>query len=278
MSDSKDCIGIIYGDGNYPKRVVQSCLNKKISCCIVFIGEICEEVASNVPYIQTKIGKIGSAIKFFHAHNVNKVVFAGAVKRPNFKELSLDTKGASWLLKLGKSIFAGDDVLLRAVSDLLRDEGFCIISGTDLIGDIFVESGIFSKKNPTESEWRDIKKGFEVAKAIGSLDIGQSVIVCEGDILGVECVEGTNELIKRCAKLRKQKSGGVLVKASKPQQDRRLDLPTVGLETFENLRLNGFVGLAVESKNCIVLDKDELIKQFDDFSMLFVGIDDKHGN
>ena len=110
------------------------------------------------------------------------------------------------------------------------------------------------------------------------MDIGQSVIVCEGDILGVECVEGTNELIKRCAKLRKQKSGGVLVKASKPQQDRRLDLPTVGLETFENLRLNDFSGLAVESKNCIVLDKDELIKQFDDFSMFFVGIDDKHGN
>lgn len=279
MSDySKDCIGIIYGDGNYPKKVVQSCLDKKISCCVIFIGEICEEIASKVAFIQTRIGKIGSAIKFFHEHNVNKVVFAGAVKRPNFKELSLDAKGASWLLKLGKSIFAGDDALLRAVSDLLRDEGFEIISGTDLIGNIFVDSGVFSKRKPTKSEWMDIKKGFEVAKTIGSLDIGQSVIVCEGDVLGVECVEGTNELIKRCAKLRKQKSGGILVKTSKPQQNRCLDLPTVGLETFENLRLNGFVGLAVESGSCIVLDKNELIKKFDDFSMFFVGIDDKHGN
>lgn len=278
MNDLKNRIGIIYGDGNYPKRVVQSCLDKKIPCCIIFVGEICEEFTSKVPFMPTKIGKIGSAVKFFHEHNVNKVVFAGAIKRPNFKELSLDAKGASWLLKLGKSIFAGDDVLLRAISNLLCDEGFEIVSGTDLIDDIFMDSGVFSKRNPTKSEWIDIKKGFEVAKTIGSLDIGQSVIVCEGDILGVECVEGTNELIKRCAKLRKQKSGGILVKASKPQQDRRLDLPTVGLKTFENLQLNGFSGLAVESESCIVLDRDELIKQFDDFSMFFVGVDDKHGS
>lgn len=111
-------------------------------------------------------------------------------------------------MKLGRSVFAGDDVLLKSIAELLQQEGFAVISGTDLLEDTFLDRGVFSKVKPTEQEWEDIRKGFEVAKTIGRLDIGQSVIVCDGDVLGIECVEGTDELIKRCAKLRKQKSGG----------------------------------------------------------------------
>ena len=274
---SKDCIGVIYGSGDYSKQVVEACINKKIACCIVFVSEFVEKFSSEVPYIHTKIGKIGAAIDFFHQNNVNKIIFAGAVKRPNFKELSLDAKGTAWLLKLGKSIFAGDDVLLKAVADLLRSEGFEIISGTDFIDDVFVQNRVLSEKKPTELEWMDIKKGFEVAKTIGSLDIGQSVVVCNGDVLGIECVEGTDELIKRCVSLRKQQTGGILVKVSKPQQDQRLDLPTVGLNTIKNLHKHGFSGIAIESGHCIVIDKENFIKQINDFSMLFVGTDGKHG-
>lgn len=273
MNGSNDCIGIIYGDGDYPKQVVQACLNKRIACCVVFVGETYEEHAQKVPFMRAKLGRIGRAIDFFHEHNVNKIIFAGAVRRPNFKELSFDAKGASWLLKLGKSVFAGDDALLRAVSELLKEEGFKVISGTDLLKDIFVKSGVLSNRHPTEVEWIDIKKGFKIAKAIGNLDIGQSVIVCEGVVLGVECIEGTDALIARCAKLRKRKSGGVLIKTSKPQQDYRLDLPTVGINTLNNLHSQEFCGLAIESGRCIALDKDNLVKRFNDFSMFFVGMD-----
>lgn len=277
MAESEDCIGIVYGSGNYPKLVVQACLEKKIDCCIAFVVEDFdfEPSYSEIPVLRAKIGKIGSIIKFFRNNGVKKIIFAGAVKRPNFTDLSLDSKGASWLLKLGRSIFGGDDALLRAIANLLNKEGFEIMSGTDLLGNVFVKNGVFSQKNPTESEWQDIAKGFKVAKTIGSLDIGQSIIVCCGDILGIECVEGTDELIKRCAKLRKQNSGGILVKTSKPQQDQRMDLPTVGVNTVYLLHQFKFSGLAVESGHCIVLDSDKLIELSDNYSMFFAGISEE---
>lgn len=277
INNAKDYIGVIYGSGDYSKQVVESCISKGISCCVVFVTDSTEKFSAEVPCMRVKIGKIGEMVDFFHRYRVNKVIFAGAVKRPNFKDISLDAKGTSWLLKLGKSIFAGDDVLLKAVADLLRSEGFELISGTDLIDDVFIRNGVLSDRKPTESEWMDIKKGFEIAKTIGSLDIGQSVIICEGDVLGIECVEGTDELIKRCSSLRKQRAGGVLIKVSKPQQDQRLDLPTVGPNTVHNLHTHGFAGLAVESGHCIVLDKGNFIEQINGFSMLFVGTDGKYG-
>ncbi|MBR1734398.1 MAG: UDP-2,3-diacylglucosamine diphosphatase LpxI, partial [Alphaproteobacteria bacterium] len=245
-----------------------------------FVGEHADsQLPQGIPFINIKIGQVAAAITFFRKELVNKVVFAGAVKRPNFNDLSLDVKGASWLLKLGKSIFAGDDVLLRSVAELLNKEGFEIISGTELIGDkAFVENGILSQKKPKKSDWLDIQKGFNVAKAIGQLDIGQSVVICNGDVLGVECVEGTDALIKRCSELRKQSTGGVLVKVSKPQQDQRLDLPTVGISTLENLHTYGFLGLAVESEHCIVLDKEKFIEKANELSMFFVGIDNEYGH
>lgn len=298
------CVGIVYGAGNYPKMVLEACLKKGISCCVAFVAassdsssnsdagdvsdaggdndyagisdisaDLDDERFSDIPKIRAKLGKIGSIIRFFRENSVDAVVFAGAVKRPPISELSLDSKGASWLLKLGRSMFGGDDELLRGVAQLLKQEGFAVISGTDLIGDIFLKNGVFSSIEPTDQEWEDIRKGFKIAKTIGHLDIGQSAIICNGDVLGIECVEGTDELIKRCARLRKQQSGGILVKASKPQQDQRLDLPTVGLRTLENLHNNGFRGLAIESFRCIVLEKDNFIKTAQELSMLLVGVE-----
>lgn len=285
------CVGIIYGAGDYPRKVLEGCLKKKLKCCAALLGgseTSCIEVSEtskvlpndstttdllrSVPKIHVKLGKIGAVIDFFRSQNVDAVVFAGAVKRPAISELSLDSKGASWLLKLGRSAFAGDDVLLGAIAKLLRQEGFAVISGTDLLDDTFLDKGVFSKIKPTKQDRDDIMKGLWLAKTIGSLDIGQSVIVCNGDILGIECVEGTDELIKRCAKLRKQQSGGILVKVSKPQQDQRLDLPTVGSRTLQNLHENGFKGLAIESLRCIVLDREKFIKTAEEFSMLLVGV------
>jgi DUF1009 family protein len=203
---------------------------------------------------------------------VDKVIFAGAVIRPNFKELSLDRKGASWLLNLGKSVFSGDDALLRSIAELVEKEGFTVTAGTDFISDIFVQSGMLSVVHPTESELHDAQKGFGAAKILGNLDIGQSVVVHDGIILGVECAEGTDELIRRCAKLRKSSCGGVLVKASKPSQDSRFDLPTIGVDTINRLHECNFSGVAIEAEKCIVVNKKFTLEQVNDFSMFFIGI------
>lgn len=276
--DGRVCI--ICGGGRYPRLVAQACSTKGIDFCLLFLKSgstnskrLLPNEFSNfdVPSLAIGFGEIAKALDFFHCNGVSEIIFAGDVERPNFHEISLDKKGLSWLLQLGTAIFSGDDALLKKLSDLLEAEGFKVRAGTDLLDDIFVPNEVLSKCHPSESDSADINLGLEAAAAIGNLDIGQAVVVADGLILGIECLEGTDALIERCAFLRKTETGGILVKASKPQQDYRLDLPTIGPKTIDILSRHRFSGVAVEAGKCIVIDKKTVIEQINSCSMFFCG-------
>ncbi|MDR3155865.1 MAG: UDP-2,3-diacylglucosamine diphosphatase LpxI [Holosporaceae bacterium] len=278
-SAEQECIGIVCGGGNYPLLIARFCSRKNIRFCLVLLKGFavlsdyadCSAIAETV----VDFGEIEKALSFFRKHRVKKIALAGTVKRPDFFKMSMDATAAFWLLKLGKKIFSGDDALLRGIAALLQQEGFELINGTDLMLDAFVPVGVCTEKHPTVAEYCDMKKGFDVAKALGGLDVGQSVIVWNGLVLGVECFEGTDELIERCARLRKVENGGILIKAVKPQQDRKLDLPTIGKNTVNLLHKNGFSGVALEADGCIVLEKKHVIGQLDQFGMFLCGCDKK---
>lgn len=278
---NRSAIGIICGHGFYPKIAVMACVKKNLNFCLIFINGISshenfflEGECENVKFTTLNLGEIGAAIDFFQKNNVKKVIFSGAVKRPNFKQLTLDAKGRQWLAHLGSRIFYGDDGLLRAISELMKKEGFEIISGTELIDkkEIFLSKGTHTNAIPSKSDLRDIEFGAKVARTIGVLDIGQSVIIHEGLVVGIECVEGTDELIKRCAKLRKSDKGGILVKMCKPQQDIRVDLPTIGPSTIDLLCENNFAGVAIDAEKCIVIDKSEVIRKANEASLFVHGV------
>ncbi|MDR2067555.1 MAG: lipid-A-disaccharide synthase [Holosporaceae bacterium] len=267
-------IGIVCGGGEYPRLVAQSCRAKNLSFCLILLEEFCDPHGwPPAKKLTINFGEIGKAIDFFHKNSVKKVIFAGHAKRPDFSKLSIDSKGRKWLLKLGMAIFAGDDALLRGISDLLRAEGFELMSGTDLLDDAFLGEGVFSQRRLSESNRKDIQIGFESAKKLGMQDIGQSSIVFRGKILGTEDADGTDALIERCAKLRKSSVGGILVKVSKPQQDNRFDLPTVGVDTIDMLRKYGFDGLVVEAGKCIILNREAVVDRVNEFGMLVVCVD-----
>jgi DUF1009 family protein len=285
IDDSGDVVGIICGGGRYPLLVAEACVRKRIEFCLVFLKGLADEglwedfFRKNQLHLSGKnlsiivnFGEIGKAMGFLHRCGVKKVIFAGNVKRPNFSELSLDIKATSWLMQLGKKILRGDDDLLRAIASLLQNEGFAVMSGADLLDDVFLPEGFFTQKHPSAPEYEDIQMGFAVAKTIGQLDIGQSVVVHNGLVLGVECVEGTDALLDRCATLRKSPSGGILIKASKPQQDERFDLPTVGLETIRRLVLKKFSGVAFEAQKCIVLDAKAAIEMANGGGVFICGV------
>jgi DUF1009 family protein len=266
-------IGIVCGGGEYPRLIARACREKNLNFCLICLKEFCDPRGwSLTKKLSINLGEIGKAIDFFHENNVKKVIFAGHVKRPDFNKLFLDPKGRKWLLKLGKAIFAGDDALLRAVSDLLRVEGFELMAGTDLLDNVFLGDGIFSRRRPSESDMKDIKIGFESAKRLGTQDIGQSSIVFQGKILGTEDADGTDALIERCAKSRESSIGGILVKVSKPQQDHRLDLPTVGMDTIDKLQKHSFDGLAIEAHRCIILNKKAVIDRANKLGIFVAGI------
>jgi lipid-A-disaccharide synthase len=265
-------IGIVCGGGDYPRLVARACVEKGLKFSLLLLNGFCNsEGWPAAERLSINIGEIEKALYFFRKNKVDKIIFAGHIKRPDFTKLSLDKKATKWLVKLGKTIFSGDDALLRAIADLLQQEGFEVIAGTDLLEDIFLPEGALSLQKPTQSQMKDIQIGIKTASRLGIFDIGQSAIVCDGKILGKENVDGTSFLIEKCAQLRRSTKGGTLVKISKPQQDTRLDLPTIGPDTIEKLHQNGFDGLAVEAGKCIVIDKKSVIDKSNEFGLFVFG-------
>lgn len=261
-------IGIICGEGNYPKLVAQHCIKKKQKCCLIFIGKYeRHEDYPDVPKVTVKLGQIGSILGFFRFNDVDKVILAGHIKRPGLFDLSLDSVGVKWLAKLWKPLlFSGDDALLRSVGDLLAKENIKLVAGTDYLSNqVFIKEGIFSKRVPTEEEQQDVHLGIREAQMLGMQDIGQCVVVSNGKIIGKEDKSGTDALIDRCY-------DGILIKTSKPQQDSRMDLPTVGPQTIENLYNHGFKGLVIEADKTIVVDKEKVIRKVNEYGLFFQAI------
>jgi UDP-2,3-diacylglucosamine hydrolase len=166
----------------------------------------------------------------------------------------------------------GDDGLLSAVVDELEREGFRVVGADQLLDRAVVPEGRLGEISPDSGAKADIERGLTIARTLGALDIGQAVIVQQGFVLGVEAIEGTDELLRRCAALRRDGPGGVLVKIEKPGQERRADRPTIGLRTVLLAAETGLRGIAIEAHSTIVLDRDEVVRAADRAGLFVVGV------
>ncbi len=153
----------------------------------------------------------------------------------------------------------------------MEEEGFRVAGAEEIVRDLIAPEGMIGSIYPDKRAQGDIEIGARMARAIGALDIGQAVIVQNGQILGVEAVEGTDALIKRCAPLKLEERGGVLVKVKKPQQERRVDLPTIGVATVERIAECGFAGVAVEAGASLILDRREVMRRADALGVFVIG-------
>jgi DUF1009 family protein len=267
-------LGIIAGGKDLPQEVIAHCrATGRPYFVLAFEGQTDPETVLESEHAWVRLGAIGQAIKQLKAAAVQDIVMVGPIRRPSWRELRPDTKGAIWLARLAKHAF-GDDSVLRIIIDELEKEGFQVIGAEDLIGaTILAPSGQLGKHAPDEQAATDIQHGMKVAHLLGEADVGQSVIVQGGIVLGVEGVEGTNELIKRCEHLHRKGPGGILVKAVKPSQDRRVDLPTIGLETVQLAYAHGLRGIAIQANSVQILQKQEAIDLANKHGLFIFGID-----
>ncbi|OJX09429.1 MAG: hypothetical protein BGO77_05625 [Caedibacter sp. 37-49] len=267
-------LGIIAGAGQLPQRIIDICLQQKRPFYIIaFENQTDPMLVENHPHIWCKLGQTKLAFDYLKESGVQEVVMVGPIKRPAWSELKPDTFTATWLAKHLHKIF-GDDSLLRAVIDLFETQGFKVVSAEDIIGaSLLAPRGIMGKYPPTSQDQQDISLGIKVATVLGSCDIGQAVVIQQGLVLGVEAIEGTEALLKRCAFLKRPGSGGALIKVTKPQQETRVDRPTVGLETLKRIQESGFKGLAVEAFGVIMLDKEEMIQFANKNKLFLIGVD-----
>lgn len=267
-------LGIIAGGGLLPLEIAKIYKNSGGECFVASIRrEVNPLLSSSFPCESFPIGSVGSVLSYFKKYGVREIVFAGKIERPNLKDLKVDSVGALLLAKISAKKFLGDDSALSVISSFLEARGYKIIAPADILsggssGSVLAET----KAKPSKAELRDIELGRKVIGSLSDCDVGQAVIAADGYVLGIEAAEGTDALIKRCALLRKGKTGGILVKAAKKGQDLRMDPPSIGPDTLILLSALGFRGLAFDFKNGLVISPEESLKIADEKNLFVSAI------
>ena len=269
-------LGIIAGAGALPICLVQACEQMNRPYFVVGLKDCLAKDAfpKGTPMAWIRLGALGKGLKLLKKNNVEEVVMIGAVKRPSFVGLWPDWKCFSLFLKYGKKAF-GDDALLKILIKEMELEGFKVVGIDEILPHLLIKKGVYGRVVPTAQDTADIQRGAEVARKLGEADVGQAVIVQQGLVLAVEGIEGTDALIRRSQNLRRKGGRGVLVKAAKPQQDRRADLPTIGPDTVRAVAESGFAGIAVQADSVLFSEAERAVKLANQLGVFIIGVDMK---
>ena len=273
MDNHQRKLGIIAGGGAIPRLLISYCQKTELPYFVLAIeGNADRAIFSDeIPHQWIRIGQAGTGFKRLAEEKVQDVVMIGTIHRPTLAELVPDLRTAAFFAKIGLRAL-GDDGILRALVKEIEAENMKVLGVHEVMPELLVKEGHLTKAKPDKQAMADIMRGVEVALALGKMDVGQSVVVQQGLVLGVEGIEGTDELIKRCGTYRRKGEGGVLVKLRKPNQDMRIDLPTVGVKTVETAHNSGLKGIAVHAGNALMVEEAEVIKRADEYKMFIVGI------
>lgn len=263
-------IGIIAGGGQFPYLFAQAA--KKAGHEVVIVAHEGEsapelvEVADRLHWI--KLGQLGRLIACFKKEQVRQAVFLGTITKTRiFRDVLPDLKGLSLWNKIR---IKQDDAILRAIAGELEKEGIEVLESTLFLRHLLFPSGVLGKKKPSPDQIEDIRFGFAIAREIGRLDIGQTVVVRNRSVLAVEAIEGTDAAIRRGGSLGREKS--VVVKVRKPGQDFRFDLPAIGLTTIDSMREVKAAVLAVEAGQSLLFDADNVVRHADRAGIVMVGV------
>ncbi|MEE4164443.1 MAG: UDP-2,3-diacylglucosamine diphosphatase LpxI [Desulfocapsaceae bacterium] len=268
----QDGIGIIAGGGQFPLLFIEAAQRAgRRVYVIAHRSETDETVAMAADEVcWVKLGQLGRIIKFFKSNGVSETVFLGTITKTQiFRDILPDLKGLSLWNKID---IKQDDAILRAVATSLEKEGISVLESTLYLAHLLFPKGVLTRKKPTKIQQRDIEFGWRNARAIGTLDIGQCVVVRECSVMAVEAIEGTDAAIRRGGRLAKEQA--VVVKLRKPNQDFRFDLPATGLGTIETMQEVNCSVLAVEAGQSLLFDRQEMIAAAEKAGIAVVGVEE----
>jgi DUF1009 family protein len=260
--------GLLAAWGRYPIVIAQTLRQRGVRVvCIGVKGHADPQLRTHCDeYVELGMGKLGAASRFFRRHGVKNATMAGKIhKTVMFQRDFLVKHFPDWKAFrtffphfLSKSQDRKDDTLNLALTNFFEREGIHFAPATDLLPELLVKTGVLSKRHPSNSELKDIRFGWELAKEMGRLDVGQTVAVKGQAVLAIEAVEGTDLCIRRAGELCAG-GGFTVVKVAKPRQDMRFDVPTIGMGTLKSLVAAGARVLAVEADKTIVVDAPEVV-------------------
>jgi DUF1009 family protein len=222
----------------------------------------------------------GHFLRLARQEGCRDIVFIGTAVRPPFSALRLDWETLRVLPGIWRAYRGGDDHLLSAIAGMLGTYGFRIVGAHEIAPEILIPAGPLGSRSPNERDRADIARGLALLHAIGPFDVGQAAIVADNHVLGVEAAEGTDGLLARIAELRAAgristpRGVGVLIKAPKPEQDRRFDLPAIGPKTVMGAAQAGLAGIAVVAGGAILAEAAEVVRTADRAQLFVIGVDE----
>ena len=269
-------LGILAGGGRLPGQVAAAAAAAGRAVFIIGLEGFADPaVLASWPHEVIRITAAGRILAALRAHGCQDLVLIGPVRRPSLLGLHPDVAGARILARIGMAAFAGDDGLLGAVIRVFAEEGFRVIGMQDVLDGVLAPAGVLTRAVPDDVAMTDVRRGVEVARALGAADVGQGCVVQQGLVLALEAAEGTDAMLARCADLARPGPGGVLVKLSKPGQERRADLPTVGPATIRGAAAAGLRGVAFEAGGTILAEREATLAAADTAGLFLLGIDPK---
>ncbi|MES1201748.1 MAG: UDP-2,3-diacylglucosamine diphosphatase LpxI [Pseudomonadota bacterium] len=270
-------LGILAGGGELPVAIAESARGAGKSYFVARTDGYSDAVLDAHPGQTFDLGAFAGRVAALKAAHCDAIVIAGQVARPDLSKLKLDEGALAFMATLKSAAGQGDDPLLRALVQFHEDAGFTVIGAEAAAPELAAGIGALGAHAPGAQDLADIRRAGDVVNAIGAFDIGQAAVVAHGLVLGVEAQEGTDGLLRRIADLPETVRGGegkrrgVLLKRPKPMQERRIDLPVIGLRTLEGASAAGLAGIAVEAGGALVMHRGALIAEADKRGMFIYG-------
>ena len=272
-------LAIICGGGSIPRTVAEAVTQTGRPVVLFPVrGWADPAEISGYPHHWVALGQFGRFRRLASAEGCRDIVFIGTVLRPALTQIRLDWVTLRMLPRILQSFRGGDDHLLSGIGRILEDLGFRLLGAHEVAPAILAPEGPIGGRQPTARDQADIALALGLLQAMGPFDVGQAAVVADGHVLSVEAAEGTDRMLARVARLRKegrvpaQPGAGVLVKAPKPGQDHRFDLPSIGPQTVDGVAAAGLAGLAVVAGATIMADPQRIAQRAGETGVFVVGL------
>ena len=250
-------IGIISGDGSLPKYIGDSLIKKNYDIIYLLLNNN-NKILLNEKFININIISIKNILKILDSNNIKNIIFAGSFKRPSIKDIGFDLE----TFLLAKNLLLekkGDNDLLVSIKKYFESKGYIFFNWTKYCGELFSNETYLSKLKPSKKANLNLTKAKVIYDYYRKLDVGQSIVIQNQLALGLEAIEGTDELLQRCSSYKRKGDKGILLKFSKKNQSNLIDIPLIGLETIYNLKKYNYEGLYLQKNKCLILNKNKII-------------------
>ena len=262
-------IGLIFGDTDFPNKILRTIKKKKIKYLIIDLSKS-KRFKKECKSYSVSIGQFGKIINILRESFCKRVLFAGKVNKPNFSKLKLDFKGIYYIPRIIKASKLGDAAILKEIIKIISQNEIKTENSLKFNPELTFKKGIYSKIKPNNKDQLDIRKAIKTLNNLKQYNYSQGVVVRNKKVVSIEGKGGTKKLLEK-SKSKKFRSHGVLVKFPKKKQDLRVDLPTIGLKTFKQSKTAGLKGIVVKSKQHVFLDKKKCIS-FANKNKMFISV------